>query len=115
MNLQDRIDCLHDLAYRLLHIECSGSYLYADDLSQLNKEIHDRINELYSLYGSTSEQEASLCLALLMGYSVILYANSEDDLKRETILLRSQQVLEDLPSSTLKQDLLTVCKEYMPI
>ena len=65
MELQDKIFHLHNQAHRLLHIECSGSYLYADDLAQLNKDIHNEMNELYPLHGSTPEQDASLCLALL--------------------------------------------------
>lgn len=115
MELQDKIIHLHDLAHRLLHIECSGSYLYADDLSQLNKDIHDEMNELYPLRGNTLEQDASLCLALLLGYSVSMYTDWEDDLKRETILSRSLELLENLPPSSLKEDLLTVCKEYVNI
>lgn len=112
MELQDKIIHLHNLAHRLLHIECSGSYLYADDLSQLNKEIHDEMNELYPLRGNTLEQDASLCLALLLGYSVSMYASLEDDLKRETILAHSLGLLERLPLSPLRDDLLIVCKEY---
>ena len=46
MELQDKIFHLHNQAHRLLHIECSGSYLYADDLAQLNKDIHNEMNEL---------------------------------------------------------------------
>ena len=107
MELQDKIFHLHNQAHRLLHIECSGSYLYADDLAQLN--------ELYPLHGSTPEQDASLCLALLLGYSVSLYASLEDDLKREHILSRSLELLETLPPSPLKDDLYTVCKEYMSV
>lgn len=113
--MQDKIDNLHNLAYRLLHIECSGSYLYADDLSQLNKEIHDRINELYPLHGSNVEQEASLCLALLMGYSVCMYGGTEDDIRRQTVLDRAQKLLDILSPSSLKQDLLTVCNEYASV
>ena len=60
MELQDKIIHLHNLAHRLLHIECSGSYLYADDLSQLNKDIHDEMNELYPLRGNTLEQVCRL-------------------------------------------------------
>ena len=101
MELQDKIFHLHNQAHRLLHIECSGSYLYADDLAQLNKDIHNEMNELYPLHGSTPEQDASLCLALLLGYSVSLYASLEDDLKREHILSRSLELLETLPPSPL--------------
>lgn len=115
MELQDKIIHLHNLAHRLLHIECSGSYLYADDLSQLNKDIHDEMNELYLLRGNTLEQDASLCLALLLGYSVSMYAGWEDDLKRDNILSRSLELLETLPPSPLKDDLLTVCKEYVNV
>ena len=115
MELQDKIIHLHNLAHRLLHIECSGSYLYADDLSQLNKDIHDEMNELCPLRGNTLEEDASLCLALLLGYSVSMYAGWEDDLKRENILFRSLELLEILPPSLLKDDLYTVCKEYMNV
>ena len=95
MELQDKIFHLHNQAHRLLHIECSGSYLYADDLAQLNKDIHNEMNELYPLHGSTPEQD--------------------DDLKREHILSRSLELLETLPPSPLKDDLYTVCKEYMSV
>ena len=113
--LQEKIDTLHSLAYRLLHMELSGNYLYADDLPQLNKDIHEQIDELYPQQGKTEEQEASLCLALLLGFSVSMYANPDDDLKRQTILKRSQKILETLTPSFLKQDLLTVYKEYQII
>lgn len=115
MELQERIFHLHNLACRLLHIECSGSYLFADDLSQLNKDIYDEMDELYPLRGGTPEQDASLCLALLLGYSVSLYSSLEDDLKRENILSRSLELLVTLPPSSLKDDLLTVCKEYVNV
>ena len=78
MELQDKIFHLHNQAHRLLHIECSGSYLYADDLAQLNKDIHN-------------------------------------EMKREHILSRSLELLETLPPSPLKDDLYTVCKEYMSV
>lgn len=115
MELQGRILHLHNQACRLLHIECSGSYLYADDLPELNKDIHDEMDALYPLRGSTPEQDASLCLALLLGYSVSMYASLEDDLKREHILVRSLELLATLSPSPLKNDLYTVCKEYMSV
>ena len=113
--LQEKINTLHDLAHRLLHMELSGNYLYADDLPQLNNNIHEQINELYIQQGKTDEQEASLCLALLLGFSVSMYASPGDDFKRQTILKRSQNILETLSPSSLKEDLLTVYKEYQII
>ncbi len=44
--------------------------VYVDDLARLNNEIHEQINDLYPCHGKTAEQEAALCLSLLMGYSV---------------------------------------------
>lgn len=113
MALQEEINNLYNLASRLLRIESSGGYLFADDLPQLNKEIHHKISELYLLHGSTTEQEASLCLAILMGYSVMIYANSEDEIRRNLILERSRKLLEVLAPGSLKDMLLNVYKEYV--
>ena len=109
--LQDKIDNLHNLADNFLRIGNKNGYVYANDLSLLNKEIHDQINELYPQRGKTVEQEAALCLALLMGYSVSLYANSEDELKKQAILIRSWKILPKLPPSFLKEQLLIFCNE----
>ncbi|MCS3160859.1 UpxZ family transcription anti-terminator antagonist [Bacteroides faecis] len=67
--------------------------VYVDDLARLNNEIHEQINDLYPCHGTTAEQEAALCLSLLMGYSVSIYANSEDEVKKRTVLRRSQMIL----------------------
>ena len=44
-----------------------------------------------------------------------MYAGWEDDLKRDNILARSLELLTSLPPSPLKDDLLTVCKEYSTV
>ena len=106
--LQGKIDNLLRSAYRLLPAGSNTENLYADDFSLLNKNVHDLINELYSQKGRTIEQEATLCLALLMGYSVSMYANPEDELKKQTVLLRTLKVLSLLPLSPLKEQLLSV-------
>ena len=77
--LQEKIDNLLNSVRKLLPGGSNLGDIYADDLSLLNKSIHDRINELYSQHGRTPEQEAALCLALLMGYNVSQYANPEDE------------------------------------
>ena len=69
MELQDKIFHLQNQAHRLLHIECSGSYLYADDLAQLNKDIHNEMNELYPLHGSTLNR--TLPCVLLFCWAIV--------------------------------------------
>ena len=109
--LQEKIDNLLSSVHKLLPDGSNLSYIYVDDLSFLNKSIHDRINELYSQHGRTPEEEATLCLALLMGYSVSQYANPEDESKKNTILLRTRNILPVLPPSPLKEDLLFTYNE----
>lgn len=104
--LQEKIDTLQHTAFTLLHIADEG-HVYVDELALLNKKVHEQINALYSLQGLTVEQEANLCLALLMGYSVSMYANVEDEIKKQTVLKRSRKVLDSLSSSQLKSQLAT--------
>lgn len=110
--LQSKIDHLLSYVYKLLPVGRNMNYIYADDLSELNNVIHNQINELYSQWGNTVEQDASLCFALLMGYSVSMYANPDDEIKKQHILIRSQQLLQILPPSSLKEQLLTICNEF---
>lgn len=113
--LQEKIEDLHNMANHLLHIGEKEGYLYIDDFSELNKEIHNKINDLYPRNGKTPEQEASLCLAILMGYSVALYANPDDEEKKRAILIRSQKIIDILPDSQLKQQLSAVCSELLDL
>lgn len=113
--LQDKIEDLHNLADRLLHIDDKEGYLYVDNFSEINKEIHNKINDLFPRNGKTPEQEASLCLAILMGYSVSMYANPDDEDKKRIILIRSQKIMDVLPISDLKQQLNAICNEMHEI
>ncbi|WP_077155037.1 UpxZ family transcription anti-terminator antagonist [Bacteroides bouchesdurhonensis] len=111
MLLQEKIDSLYSLADRFLHIGDQNGYVYADDLSLLNKSIHNLINELVFQQGKNVEQEAALCLALLMGYSVSMYANLDDEFKKQSVLKRSRKILPTLPPSSVKEQLLIFCTE----
>lgn len=108
-SLQKHIEKLQNLVRALLHMSDSRQYIYADELTLLNKEIHEQINNLYSYQAKTVEQEATICLALLMGYSVSMYANPDDECKKQVILIRSQKLLQKLPSSPLQEQLLAIC------
>ena len=109
--LQEKIETLKSLANNLLHIGDRQDNVFVDDFTLLNKSIYDLINELYSQRGKTLEQEATLCLALLMGYSVSMYANPDDEFKKQSVLKRSRKILPTLPPSSVKEQLLVFCNE----
>ena len=107
--LQENIDELQHLADHLLHIGDKNGYIYTDALSALQQSIHEKINDLYSQRGETPEQDATLCLAILQGYNVSMYANPEDEDRKRSVLQRSLTLLDVLPPSLLKQQLSAVC------
>lgn len=109
--LQEKIDYLLRSVRRLLPAGSDVCYLYSDDFSQLHQSIHNQLDELYPLQGATMEQDASLCLALLLGYSISMYANPEEESKKYNILVRSRRILQTLSASSLKEQLLTVYHE----
>ena len=109
--LQEKIETLRNLADTLLHIGDRQDNVFVDDFTLLNKSIYDLINELYSQRGKTLEQEATLCLALLMGYSVSMYANPDDEFKKQSVLKRSRKILPTRPPSSVKEQLLVFCNE----
>ena len=111
--LQEKIDKLQNTVHALLHKSNYMAGVYVDDLARLNYEIHEQINDLYLYHGETTEQEAALCLSLLMGYSVSMYANPEDEIKKQTILIRSQKIIQNLFSSPLKNRLHTIYNELL--
>lgn len=107
--LQSQIDKLQATAHRLLHLGEDTGYVYADDLSRLNREVYEQINALYNKRGTTVEEEASLCLAVLMGYAGSMYANPSDEKKKQSILKRCWKVLDKLADSWIKLQLLAFC------
>ena len=58
---------------------------------------------------SDVEEEANLCLALLMGYNATIYDDGDREQKKQMVLNRICHVLEHLPVSLLKVRLLTYC------
>lgn len=109
--LQEKIERLLDSIRLLLPNGSNMGCVYSEDLAQLNKSIHDQINELYSQRGENVEQEAALCLAILVGYSVSMYANSEDEVQKQSVLERSIKLLQVLSPSFLKQQLFEICSK----
>lgn len=56
---------------------------------------------------SDVEEEANLCLALLMGYNATIYNDGDKEQKKQAVLDRIYPILEQLPASLLKARLLT--------
>ena len=110
--LQNKIESLQIIAGSLLNIDMLGSSLYIDDLARLNGEIHERIVALSFLKGNTVEQEALLCLAILSGYSVIIYANPEDEIRKKSVLERAGKIVEEALPMSLKCRLLAICGKF---
>ena len=100
---------LQQLAQKSLYLGLDGAPIYAEHFSRLNKEIQILSDAVYSVKGDTPEEEAGICLALLMGYNATIYSYKDKEAKKQSILDRAWEVLEQLPPSLLKCQLLTYC------
>ena len=100
---------LQHVAHELLYLGADGYPIYTDSFRQLNTEVLQKSDALFALKGENPEEEARLCLALLMGYNATIYDYGDKESKKQVILDRSLLVLESLPSSLLKCQLLTYC------
>ena len=76
---------------------------------QLNKEVLEQSDALYPQRGATPEEEANICLALLMGYNATIYNQGDKEEKKQVVLNRCWDVLDQLPATLLKCQLLTYC------
>ena len=104
MSLSEETLSLQRAAHDLMYLGMDGSPVYSDDLSRRNGEVYRMTTALYNsgFKGSTVEEQANVCLALLMGYNASFIDHGE---KQEHI----QEILEVLPASLLKLRLLTAC------
>lgn len=100
---------LQHAAHELMYLGMDGEPVYSDTFCRLNKEVLVKSDSLFSAQSSDVEEEANLCLALLMGYNATIYDDGDKEQKKQTILNRICHVLEHLPVSSLKVRLLTYC------
>ena len=98
---------LQHAAHELMYLGIDGEPVYSDTFCRLNKEVLVKSDSLFSAQGSDVEEEANLCLALLMGYNATIYDDGDKELKKQVILDRIYNVLEELPDSLLKIRLLS--------
>lgn len=103
--MEEQITLLYDKAYKLIHLGEEDGMVYTDDFTRLNKEVYELINVLWNKQGKTVDEEARICLSLLMGFSVCMYGDEEDERKRGKVEERVAKVLRALGSSGLKEQL----------
>ena len=100
---------LQHAAHTLMYLGMDGEPLYSDDFCRQNKDVLLKSDSLFAAKSSDIEEEANLCLALLMGYNATIYYYGDKAPKKQEILVRACDVLERLPDSLLKVRLLTYC------
>ena len=111
MSLSEETLALQRAAHDLMYLGMDGSPVYSDDLSRCNGEVYRLTTALYNsgVKGSTVEEQANVCLALLMGYNASFIDHGEKQEHIQEILNRCWDILEALPASLLKLRLLTAC------
>ena len=98
---------LQHAAHELMYLGMDGEPVYSDTFCRLNKEVLVKSDSLFSAQSSDVEEEANLCLALLMGYNATIYDDGDKEQKKQAVLDRIYPILEQLPASLLKARLLT--------
>ena len=111
MTLSEETFALQRAAHELMYLGMDGSPVYSDDLSRRNGEVYRLTTALYNsgAKGSTTEEHANVCLALLMGYSASFIDHGEKQKHVQEVLDRCWDILDVLPASLLKLRLLTAC------
>ena len=111
MSLSEEAITLQRAAHDLMYLGMDGSPIYSDDLSRRNGEVYRLTTALYNSVakGSTVEEQANVCLALLMGYNASFIDHGEKQKHVQEVLNRCWDILDSLPASLLKLRLLTAC------
>ena len=109
---------LQHAAHELMYLGMDGEPVYSDTFCRLNKEVLVKSDSLFSAQSSDVEEEANICLALLMGYNATIYDDGDKEQKKQAVLDRIYPILEQLSASLLKVRLLTytygeVYEEYL--
>ena len=96
---------LQRLAHQLLFFEEDAS-LYSDDFCRQNRTVLTLSDTLYSLWNTAGslmpEEDAEVCLALLMGYNATIYGDSNKQEHIQQVLDCCWKVLPHLPVSLQK-------------
>lgn len=98
---------LQHAAHELMYLGMDGEPVYSDTFCRLNKEVLVKSDSLFISKSSDIDEEANICLALLVGYNATIYDNGDKEQKKQAVLDRIYNVLDKLPASLLKVRLLT--------
>ena len=99
---------------KLLEYGGDGTPVYVNELTALNKELRNLCADLLLQKGKSPEEEAEILVTLFKGYDTMLFNFSlENEQVVQELLDRSMTVLEKLPASVLKCQLLMECFEQM--
>ena len=99
---------------KLLEYGGDGTPVYVKELTALNKELRNLCADLLLQKGKSPEEEAEILVTLFKGYDTMLFNFSlENEQVVQELLDRSMTVLEKLPASVLKCQLLLECFEQM--
>ena len=99
---------------KLLEYGGDGTPVYVNELTALNKELRNLCADLLLQKGKSPEEEAEILVTLFKGYDTMLFNFSlENEQVVQELLDRSMTVLEKLPASVLKCQLLLGCFEQM--
>ncbi len=111
MILLEETSALQHAAHDLMYLGTDGSLIYSDDLSRRNSEVYRLTTALYNsgVKGTTIDEQAHVCLALLMGYNASFIDHGEKQAHIQEVLDRCWDILDALPASQLKLRLLTAC------
>lgn len=84
---------LQQLTNQVLHPDENSEYYYQDVWQTTHSRIAQYCNDLLCVNETTSEEEASICLALLMAHEVSPCLNEQ---KMQQVLHRASDVLSEL-------------------
>ena len=89
MSLLEEALLLQRAAHDLMYLGMDGSPIYSDDLSRRNSEVYRLTTTLYNsgTWGTTVEEQANVCLALLKGYSASFIDHGEKQQHVQEVLL----------------------------
>lgn len=72
---------LQRVAHELMYLGVDGEPLYSDTFCRLNKDVLVQCDSLFPLRSTLPEEEANLCLALLLGYNATIYDYGDKEQK----------------------------------
>ncbi len=95
MSLLEEALLLQRAAHDLMYLGMDGSPIYSDDLSRRNSEVYRLTTTLYNsgTWGTTVEEQANVCLALLKGYSASFIDHGEKQQHVQEVLRRCWDIL----------------------